>query len=135
MTDLLITNAALLDVETGTLHDGSSLRIAGDRVSEIALGRRLDRVAGDHVVDADGKTLMPGLIDAHVHASVTTLDLAALARRPATRVGIETKAALEGMVGEASPPCGTPADWTEESPKRSTWGSSAARGSSVRAGC
>ena len=24
MTDLLITNAALLDVETGTLHDGSS---------------------------------------------------------------------------------------------------------------
>ncbi len=98
MTDLLITNAALLDVETGSLHDGSSLRISGDRISEVALGRRLDRVQGDHVVDADGKTLMPGLIDAHVHASVTTLDLAALARRPATRVGIETKAALEDMV-------------------------------------
>lgn len=97
MTDLLITNAALLDVETGTLRDGSSLRIAGDRISEVALGRQLDHAEGDHVVDADGKTLMPGLIDAHVHASVTTLDLAALGRRPATRVGIETKAALEDM--------------------------------------
>lgn len=98
MTDLLITNAALLDVETGTLHDGSSLRVSGDLISEVALGRDLDPVEGGRIVDADGKTLLPGLIDAHVHASITTLDLAALARRPATRVGIETKAALEDMV-------------------------------------
>lgn len=29
MTDLLITDATLLDVETGTLHAGSSVRVPG----------------------------------------------------------------------------------------------------------
>jgi imidazolonepropionase-like amidohydrolase len=98
MPELLITNAALLDVAAGTLHDGSSLRITGDRISEVAPGRRLDPREGDDVLNAAGNTLMPGLIDAHVHAAITTLDLAAMARRPATRVGIETKTVLEGML-------------------------------------
>ena len=98
MTDLLITDAALLDVDAGTLHLGSSLRIAGDRIVDVAPGRQLDSAPGEDHLDASGKTLMPGLIDAHVHASITTLDLAAMARRPGTRVGIETKLSLEGML-------------------------------------
>lgn len=98
MTDLLITDATLLDVESGTLHAGSSVRVLGDRIVEVALGRTLDADPGATQVDAAGRTLMPGLVDAHVHAILTTLDLGALATRPATRLGIEAGQVLEGML-------------------------------------
>jgi imidazolonepropionase-like amidohydrolase len=98
MSDLLITNATLLDLEAGTLAAGSALKVTGGRISEVSAGRPLTAEPGTEVVDADGLTLMPGLIDAHVHATLTTLDLGALARRPATRIGIESKTVLEGML-------------------------------------
>ena len=98
MSDLLITDATLLDVATGTQHPGSSVRIAGERIAAVALGRTLDDSGTSRHVDARGLTLMPGLIDAHVHAVLTTLDLHALAHRPATRLGIEAKDVLEGML-------------------------------------
>jgi imidazolonepropionase-like amidohydrolase len=97
MTDLLITNAVLLDLVTGALHAGSTVRVTRDQITEVALGRDLDPGDSD-VLDAGGLTLMPGLIDAHVHAGLTTLDLGALAHRPATRLGIEAKNVLEGML-------------------------------------
>jgi imidazolonepropionase-like amidohydrolase len=98
MTDLLLTNATLLDLETGALHERSSVRVEGDRIVEVALGRTLAGGANVEHVDAAGLTLMPGLIDAHVHAGLTTLDLGALAHRPPTRLGIEAKNVLEGML-------------------------------------
>jgi imidazolonepropionase-like amidohydrolase len=101
MSDLLITNATLLDLEAGTLAAGSALKVTGGRISEVSAGRPLTAEPGTEVVDADGLTLMPGLIDAHVHATLTTLDLGALARRPATRIGIESKTVLEGMLQRA----------------------------------
>jgi imidazolonepropionase-like amidohydrolase len=100
MTSLLITDATLLDLETGTLHPGSSVRVDAERIVEVTLGHSLSAAhhpATRHL-DAHGATLMPGLIDAHVHAILTTLDLGALAQRPATRLGIEAKDVLEGML-------------------------------------
>ena len=98
MTDLLLANATWLDLTTGTSHPDTSVRVRGDRITDVAPGRRLDPERGELTRDARGRTLMPGLIDAHVHAALTTLDLNALARRSPTRVGIETKNILEGML-------------------------------------
>lgn len=96
MSELIIKDAALLDLESGEIVPGSSVRVAGERIVEVAPG---GRITGDApVLDAAGRTLMPGLIDAHVHAAVTTLDMPALARRPASRLGIETAGLLEAMV-------------------------------------
>ena len=97
MSDLLLVDVTLLDLETGTLHPGSSVHVRGNRIVEVAGGRALSVPDADRI-DADGLTLMPGLIDAHVHAGLTTLDLAALANRPASRIGIEAKGVLEGML-------------------------------------
>jgi imidazolonepropionase-like amidohydrolase len=99
MAELIISNAQLLDVEAGELRPGASLRIEGDRIVDIAQdGRTLSGGANVGVIDAGGRTLMPGLIDAHVHAAITTMDLAAMSRRQASWAAIETKFILEGML-------------------------------------
>src|SRR5262249_15118507 len=44
------------------------------------------------------RTIMPGLIDAHVHATITTMNLAAMSQRPTTLVAQEARVVLEGML-------------------------------------
>ena len=96
---LVITNAHLLDPAAGERRPGASVRVEGDRIVEVAEdGGTLPRPEDVQVLDAGGRTLMPGLIDAHVHAAITTMDLAAMARRSPTRVGIEAKTILERML-------------------------------------
>ncbi|CAM5331660.1 Amidohydrolase OS=Streptomyces alboniger OX=132473 GN=CP975_07865 PE=4 SV=1 [Streptomyces alboniger] len=96
MSELIIKDASLLDLESGELIPGSSVRVSGERIVDVAPG---SRITGDApVLDAGGRTLMPGLIDAHVHAAVTTLDMPAMARRPSSRIGIEAAGLLEDMV-------------------------------------
>ncbi len=61
---LLIAGAGVFDTDAGTLLPGLDLRVEGGRIA--ALGRGLPRDGAD-VVEAGGKTLLPGLIDCHVH--------------------------------------------------------------------
>jgi imidazolonepropionase-like amidohydrolase len=99
MSEFIVTNAQLLDPVAGDRRPGASIRVEGDRIVEVAEdGVPISRPDNVQVIDAGGRTLMPGLIDAHVHAAITTMDLAAMARRSPTRVGIEAKAILERMV-------------------------------------
>ena len=99
MTDFLVTNARLLDPAAGETRPGASVRVERDRIVEVAEdGAVLSRPENGEVIDAGGRTLMPGFIDAHVHAAITTMDLAEMARRSPSRVGIETKAVLEAML-------------------------------------
>ncbi len=99
MPGLIVKNAKLLDTLAGELRPGASLRIEDDEIVEVAEdGRELTAGADVVVLDAAGRTLMPGLIDAHVHPSLTTVDLAAMVRRQASWVAIETKFILEGML-------------------------------------
>ena len=101
MSDLLISGATLLDLASGTLRDHTTVHVRGDRVLAVtddAEATAQPLPVDVHRVDARGLVLMPGLIDAHVHAALTTLDFGALAQRPPTRVGIESKQVLEGML-------------------------------------
>ena len=96
--DLLIENATLLDLDTGDLHGGSSVRIEGDRIAETAHEQAL--AANDEVlrIDAGERVLLPGFIDAHVHAAFTTMNFSALQARAPSRRAIETKNILEAML-------------------------------------
>jgi imidazolonepropionase-like amidohydrolase len=96
MTRILFRNAHLLDVAAGELHGGREVLVEDERVVEVS-DRALE--AGDaDVFDLRGRTLMPGLIDAHVHATITTMDLAAMERRPASLVAQEARHVLEAML-------------------------------------
>jgi imidazolonepropionase-like amidohydrolase len=99
MPGIIIRNAKLLDTEAAQLRPGASLRIEADKIVEVGEDGHVLQAGADAVVlDAGGKTVMPGLIDAHVHAALTTVDLAAMVRRSASWVAIETKLILEGML-------------------------------------
>lgn len=61
----LITNARIFDGENEKLADGRSVLVEGNKITKI--GNSIPAPAGATVIDAKGKVLMPGLIDAHWH--------------------------------------------------------------------
>lgn len=96
MSRIVFENAGLLDVEAGEVRPGTNVLVEDDRIREVS-----DRpiAAGDgRRVDVAGRTLMPGLIDAHVHAVITTMNLGAMANRPLMVVAQEARKILEGMI-------------------------------------
>jgi imidazolonepropionase-like amidohydrolase len=70
--------------------------VDGERIAEVS-DRPIASGAAERI-DLHGATLMPGLIDAHVHAVVTSMDLAAMERKPVTLVAHEARRVLEGML-------------------------------------
>jgi len=57
--------ARLLDVESGRILSPGEVLVRGDRIAEA--GSQVSRPAGSQVTDLGDCTLLPGLIDAHVH--------------------------------------------------------------------
>jgi imidazolonepropionase-like amidohydrolase len=57
--------AHMLDVAAGQLVSPGEVLIQGERI--VAAGAHVDRPANAQVIDLGERTLMPGLIDAHVH--------------------------------------------------------------------
>jgi imidazolonepropionase-like amidohydrolase len=93
---VLFRSCNLLDVAAGEIRPGHCVLVEGDRIAEVS--DREIRAPEALRVEAGGRTLMPGLIDAHVHATITTLDLAAMERRPLMLVAQEARRVLEGML-------------------------------------
>ncbi len=62
---VLFTNCAVFDGLTETLIEGQNVLIEGNLIS--AVGDTSLEAKGANQIDCDGRTLMPGLIDAHTH--------------------------------------------------------------------
>jgi imidazolonepropionase-like amidohydrolase len=58
-------NFEMLDPEAGELNGGHELVVEGDIIREVSA--RPIKLEKADVIDCDGRTLMPGLIDSHVH--------------------------------------------------------------------
>ena len=80
MTSLLIANGNVLDVHTLTLHTGHSVLVQNGRIA--AIGAQLQAPEGAQVIDARGLTVMPGLIDCHVHTVASSFNLGNVAKLP-----------------------------------------------------
>src|SRR5258708_11567464 len=57
--------AGMLDVAGGRIVTPGEVLVEGQRI--VAAGAHVDRPAGAEVIDLGDTTLMPGMIDAHVH--------------------------------------------------------------------
>lgn len=64
---LLIEGATLIDVTGGPVLPNSRVLIEGNRITEIGSADDFARPPGARVLDAQGKYLIPGLVDMHVH--------------------------------------------------------------------
>lgn len=64
---LAFTNANLFDAETGRTIPNTTVLISGNRIKAVGRDGRVSVPKDAEVVDARGKTLMPGLWDMHVH--------------------------------------------------------------------
>lgn len=64
-TPIVLHAARLLQVDTGTLVQPGEILVEGDRIR--AVGTTVDHPLGARIIDLGDATLLPGLIDAHVH--------------------------------------------------------------------
>jgi imidazolonepropionase-like amidohydrolase len=76
-TRSLFTNFQLFDGKSGALRGGLSLLVDGNKVLKLAEGSPSEP-DGAKVVDCGGRTIMPGLIDAHWHSIFAALPVAQL---------------------------------------------------------
>jgi imidazolonepropionase-like amidohydrolase len=77
-------NARIFDGVQGEYLDESVVVIEGDRI--VAVGRQPGSSTGTEVVDVAGRTLMPGLIDAHCHVLGSSLKVTDVETQPLTYV-------------------------------------------------
>jgi adenine deaminase len=77
--DLAIINGAIVNVYTGEVMGGDTVLIKGDKIAYV--GKDIGKAIGSstRVIDAAGKTLVPGFIDGHTHID-TTYSLSELLR-------------------------------------------------------
>ncbi len=64
-TPIVLHAARLLNVSAGTVIQPGEVLVEGDRIQ--AAGQSVDHPQGARVIDLGDVTLMPGMIDAHVH--------------------------------------------------------------------
>ena len=69
----LIRNARLFESDRARFVPGTTVVIEGERIVEVTTEPR--EAPGACVIDAAGRALLPGLIDAHVHVVAASHDL------------------------------------------------------------
>ena len=62
---IVLHAARLLDVKSGRMVSPGEVLVRGERIVEV--GTAVKRPAGAEVIDLGDRTLLPGLIDAHIH--------------------------------------------------------------------
>src|ERR1700735_598878 len=96
MTVTILQNASVLDAADGTLTPGQSVVVEGGRIADVGPGL----TGPDDAVrlDVAGRTVMPGLIDAHTHPAIVDHDVFGLAEWPPTCGAPRRSRGLAGML-------------------------------------
>ena len=96
MAAVIFANCAVLDGTRNERREDHHVLVENGRIREVS-DRPLDSAAAE-IIDLRGHTLMPGLIDAHVHVVAVDPVLARLAEQPASRVALQAAKVLEDML-------------------------------------
>ncbi|MFC6711800.1 metal-dependent hydrolase family protein [Paracoccus cavernae] len=96
MTRYVFFGGKLLDVDAGTLREGLELLVENDRIAQVSEGR-IDAPDAERI-DLGGRTLMPGLVDAHVHVVATLVNLAENAALPSSVIALRSAGIMRKML-------------------------------------
>jgi imidazolonepropionase-like amidohydrolase len=96
MAAILFADGALLDGTSRSRRENHHVLVEDDRIKEVS--DRPIKYAAAETIELRGRTLMPGLIDAHVHAIAVDAALARLAEQPVTLVALQAGRVLESML-------------------------------------
>ena len=92
---LVLKNARLFDGVAAELREGLHVVVEDGRIRAVDAGAP---PAGGDTLDLAGRTLMPGLIDCHVHLVATSANLGVLEREPATLTALKAREISQGML-------------------------------------
>ncbi|QQA41747.1 metal-dependent hydrolase family protein [Pelagovum pacificum] len=90
---IALTGARLLDPEAGTLLENRTILIEDGRITDVAEGQPAPDDA--EAIALDGKVVMPGMIDCHMHVVAETLDLWANMIAPSSLAGLRAARVME----------------------------------------
>jgi len=96
MPSILFHNLRLLDPHRDELVDGMEVLVEDNIVREVS-DRPITGV-GPFRIDLGGRTLMPGLIDAHIHVVLTEVNLRLLSDVPLTLLAAKASASMRAML-------------------------------------
>ncbi|MES2292327.1 MAG: amidohydrolase family protein [Pseudomonadota bacterium] len=98
-TATVLHAARLFEVETGRMVSPGEILVEGDRIT--AVGGSVNHPVGANIIDLGDTTLMPGLIDAHVHLFLHpgAEDLQTVEESESQRTILATLAARDDLMG------------------------------------
>ena len=96
MSQVVLENCTLLDCASGEMRPDTNVLVEDERIVEIDDSRLGGRDA--RRIDVGGRTLMPGLIDAHVHVTATMIDFKQIAAEPWTLTTARAQPLIKAML-------------------------------------
>lgn len=96
MPSVLFKNARVFDGTNGDCPEGMQVLVETGVIREVS--DKPIKVSDAHVIDVAGRTLMPGLIDAHVHAYTPTFSLFENDHMPPSLLASHAGSILTGML-------------------------------------
>ncbi|MEZ5843129.1 MAG: amidohydrolase family protein [Hyphomicrobiaceae bacterium] len=96
MSLLILKNFELLDPDYDELRGGHQVLIEDERIKEVS--SRPIKAAQADVIDCGGRTLMPGLIDSHVHVFLSEVAIRRLEDVPLTLMTARAAALMRAML-------------------------------------
>src|ERR1700722_833233 len=96
MATIIFANGTVLDGTSSEPREGQHVLVDDTHIKKVS--DRPIACAGAETIDLAGRTLMPGLIDAHVHVIAVDAALSRLAEQPLTLTSLQAGRVLEGML-------------------------------------
>jgi imidazolonepropionase-like amidohydrolase len=96
MSQILFRNLSLLDPKWDEPRGGYEVLVEGDTIREVS--SKPIKSAKAKVIDCGKRTLMPGLIDSHVHVFLTEVNIGHLEAIPLTLMTAKASQLMKGMI-------------------------------------
>ena len=96
MSATVFRNCRLVDAAAPEAREGFDVLVEGERIREVS--DKPIKSAEATEIDVAGRVLMPGLIDCHVHVTLSELNIFTLDAEPPTRMTAQAAAIMKGML-------------------------------------